>query len=499
MGPRGLGMHLLSPLAQVSDVRASYHVGRLRVHEKQPIDIRTGLVGGSSVIRVVDGATAGCSDRASHADHNGQRLPDRKAIWSRGRGRRAVPRTHPAGACQPRLGLGSLHCSSSTFSSSAGTQMAMLDRLIGSDLSFYIGTWALEPNSRADRPTQNSLGGIFSEGMSLGLEGAYSRSRPRGMDSTLPALATTGFGAAGVGLMVSLASGLSALLASGATLLIATHSAGVRRAPLPCPDVPWSVAIARSMYWTIGIKLLPARILIRVMRSQRRSIGGWFWCRYRHGAFRLRSTLPSSRGCPEAAVVAYYSVAERWSVGSTLRHLASLVGAVLVGFVRAPADFHLAQLFWRTGDARESRNSKGRRSHGRASDPLSSRCYCPADGGFGDARCGAGTCTSSAGTGRTGLLVVQQFTDAALLLATGLVIVVGLARRPANSAAVEQGSTAGGRRLGASDSVMHTFMNVSLWFLPTARGGPALAPCGAAFGGRRPSPCTALWIALVAL
>lgn len=51
-----LGMHLVAPLAQVSDVGASYHVGHLHASGEDLIDSGTGAVRGTEGVYVVDGA-----------------------------------------------------------------------------------------------------------------------------------------------------------------------------------------------------------------------------------------------------------------------------------------------------------------------------------------------------------------------------------------------------------------------------------------------------------
>ena len=56
-GPlRELGMHVISPLAQVSDVGASYHVGHLTSGGENLIDVASGMIGERESLRVVDGA-----------------------------------------------------------------------------------------------------------------------------------------------------------------------------------------------------------------------------------------------------------------------------------------------------------------------------------------------------------------------------------------------------------------------------------------------------------
>jgi ferredoxin len=56
-GPlRDVGMHVISPLAQVSDVGASYHVGHLTSGGRDVVETASGAIGSSGSVRVVDGA-----------------------------------------------------------------------------------------------------------------------------------------------------------------------------------------------------------------------------------------------------------------------------------------------------------------------------------------------------------------------------------------------------------------------------------------------------------
>ncbi len=267
------------------------------------------------------------------------------------------------------------------------------------------------------------------------------------------------------------------------------------------------------MYWTIGIKLLPAVILIWVMRSQRRSIRRLVLASFVTTVIAALSGYEyfTVVAAAQAAVVAYYSVAERWSVGSTLRYLASLVGAVLAGFAAA-LGIHLAQLFWRAGDWSRieelQRSALSRTGVGSVESAVSaSDVVSVTPGAVLDMYLRVPVLGVQAS-----LPVVQQFTMAALLLATGLVIVVGLARRPANlGVRREQGlgiawfvgllGALGWFLLARPHSIMHTFMNVSLWFLPTVPLAVALlwppVRRSVATAKRRPLPW--LWIALVAL
>lgn len=393
--------------------------------------------------------------------------------------------------------------------------VALLDRLVGSDLSFYLGTWALEPNSMVTgRLAQNAVGGVFSEGMSMGLQGSYTRQFGlAGWVITLPSSAVFGFSAAGVGLMVSVVSAFSAAIASGAVLLM-------RRTLGRCSAVllglalllPWSVAIARSMYWTIGIKLLPAVILIWVMRSQRRSLGRLaLWAIVMSGIAALSGyEYFTVVAATQAAVLAYYSIVEKWEVRRTLVWFAGLIGSVLAGFAVA-LGIHLVQLYLRAGDF--SRIEELQRS-------ALSRTGVGGDGLVSAADATSVTPASVLDTYlgvpvfgvQQSLPLIQQFTVAALLLATALLVVAGLARvRAAAVIAREQAlgiawfvsliGPLGWFLLARPHSVMHTFMNVSLWFLPTIPLALALwwPPIRRALGTVRRRPVPWMWIALVAV
>lgn len=394
--------------------------------------------------------------------------------------------------------------------------VGLLDRGVGGDLSFWLGTWALEPNSIVTgRLAQNAFGGLFSEGMSIGLQGAYSRQFGlAGWVLTVPASATAGFSAAGVGIMVSLASALSAAIASGSVLLtrqaLGRGSAVLLGLALL---LPWGVAIARSMYWTIGIKLLPAVILIWVMRSSGRSLA-----RVLVSSFGLTAMAALSGyeyftvvAATQAAVLAYYSVRERWPVRQTAVWLASLVGSVIAGFAAA-LSVHVVQLYLREGDFSRieelRRSALGRTGFGGAADGAQS---------LGDATAVTPSSVLDFYLGvpvlgvEKSLPLIQQFTVGALLLVTAIVVIIGLGRRPAFPGVVSEQALGiawfssligplGWFLLARPHSVMHTFMNVSLWFLPTIPLAVALlwppvrrSLCTAA---RRPLPW--LWILIVA-
>jgi hypothetical protein len=394
--------------------------------------------------------------------------------------------------------------------------VGLFDRVIGSDLSFYLGTWALEPNSMVTgRLAQNAVGGVFSEGMSMGLQGAYTRQYGlAGWLLTLPASATVGFSAAGVGLMVSLVSGLSALLASGAVLVM-RRSLGRGSAILLglALLLPWSVAIARSMYWTIGIKLLPAVILIWIMRSQRSSVR-----RLMLGSFAF-TTIAALSGyeyftvvaATQAAVLAYYSLRERWDARRTATWLGGLVISVLGGFVAA-LGIHLIQLYLRSGDmtrieelARSALSRTGVGSGSSAQAVIEEVVSTPA--GVLDYYLGVPVLGVE-----QSLPLIQQFTVGALILATAVVVLVGLARRLSTPAVLREQSLGvawivsllgplGWYLLARPHSVMHTFMNVSLWFLPTIPLALALLwpPLRRSFAGTHERPLPWVWLGLVML
>ena len=394
--------------------------------------------------------------------------------------------------------------------------VGLLDRVIGSDLSFYLGTWALEPNSMVTgRLAQNALGGVFSEGMSMGLQGAYTRQFGlAGWLLTLPASATVGFSAAGVSLMVSLASGMSAVLASGAVLM--TRRALGRGSAILLGLallLPWSVAMARSMYWTIGIKLLPAVILIWVMRSQRASVRRLMLWTFVFTAIAALSGYEyfSVVAATQAAVLAYYSLVERWDVRSTAAWFVGLVVSVIGGF-SAALGLHLVQLYVRSGDL--TRIEELQRS-------ALSRTGVGSDGAAVSASDAASTTPATVLDFYLGVPVfgveqslplIQQFTVGALILATALVVVVGLNRRPSTLAVLREQALGiawfvsllgplGWHLLARPHSVMHTFMNVSLWFLPTIPLALALLwpPVRRSLSSVRKQPLPWTWIALVLL
>ncbi len=389
----------------------------------------------------------------------------------------------------------------------------LLDRFINADLGFYVGTWALEPNSLVvGRLAQNDAGGIFSDTMSIGFQGEYTRQFGiGGWLLTVPASLFFGFSAAGISLMVTLVSAFSASIAAGAVMLT-RYSLGRIAAVLLGLSLllPWSVVIARSMYWTIGLKVLPAIILIAMIRSPNRS-----WPRI-FGVAVLTTALAAMGGyeyftivgATQLGVIAYYSVSERWEMRSTISRLFASVASILGGFALG-FGVHILQLVIREGDF--SRVSELQRS-------VISRT------GAGGADIGASVDAAAASTPasvldtylampifgvRTGLPLIQQFTVGTLLFAVAVVVIIGLAHTPRAVNRVREQALGiawfvtllgpiGWFLLARPHSYIHTFLNFSLWFLPTVPLGLALLwpPMRRGFAKASSHKIAYYWIAL---
>jgi len=365
----------------------------------------------------------------------------------------------------------------------------LVDNFINADLGFYVGTWALEPNSLVvGRLAQSDVGGIFSDAMSIGFQGEYARQFGiGGWLLTVPASLIFGFSGAGVSFMITLVSAFSASIAAGAVMLT-RYSLGRIAAVILGVSLllPWSVVIARSMYWTIGLKLLPAIILIAMIRSANRS-----WPRI-FGVAVLTTALAAMGGyeyftivgATQLGVIAYYSVNERWDIRETITRLFASVATILGGFVLG-FGAHVLQLVIREGDF--SRVSELQRS-------VISRT------GAGGVDVGATVDAAAASTPasvldtylampifgvRAGLPLIQQFTVGALLFAVAVVVIAGLAHTPRAVNRIREQALGiawfvtllgplGWFLLARPHSFMHTFLNFSLWFLPTVPLGLAL-------------------------
>ena len=388
----------------------------------------------------------------------------------------------------------------------------LIDRVLGSDLSFYVGTWALEPNSMVTgRLAQNSLGGIFSDGMSLGLQGAYSRQFGlAGWLLTLPSTALTGFSSSGIGMMVSLACALSAAFASAATVAI-RHVLGRGSAVLLGLSLllPWAVAVSRSMYWTIGIKLLPAAVLIAVLHSRRRSLP---WLMFWSALFSAVAALSGYEyftivvAC-QLAVVAYYSVSRAWSWLPSTRAFLGVTASSVVGFVLALI-LHVGQLFLREGNWSRveelQRSAVSRTGTGLADsaagvvNPSSTSPSAVLDFYLGIPVLGV----------EQSLPLVQQFTVGSLILMTLVAVIAGFSRSARSTSVLREQALGvawivsllgplGWHLLARPHSEMHTFLNVSLWFLPTIPLGLALLwpPLRRSLGTLRHKPLPWVWMA----
>lgn len=392
----------------------------------------------------------------------------------------------------------------------------MLDRAIGTDLHFYYLTWDEYSASLVfGRLEQNGIGGIFSDSMSLGLDGGYTRQYGlAGWLVTLPSSVIGQYGAFGGALILTIVSAFNALLATAAVRAIRrTLSLGAAILVTIGILQPWSVSIARNVYWFIGIKLLAAAVLILLFAwrrdTTRRVLGISF-------VFTLVACLSGYEmftlvAAAQFAVIAFYSLQRRWSLATTIRSGLTVAGGVLGGFVAA-IGIHLLQLYLRAGNlTRINELLQSVSSRTGATDA--------ALGGQDSDAMGVSPITvldtylSMPVFGvRTSLPILRNFTVGAFILLVLIVIVITFAARKQTVRAINEQAMGvawivslmgalGWFLLARPHSHMHTFIVFALWFLPTIPLGLGLlwGPLRRGFDGLAARPIAMFWIALVAV
>jgi hypothetical protein len=331
---------------------------------------------------------------------------------------------------------------------------------------------------------------------------------------TLPSSLIGQYGAFGGALILTIVSAFNALLATAAVRAIRrTLSLGAAILVTIGILQPWSVSIARNVYWFIGIKLLAAAVLILLFAwrrdTTRRVLGISV-------AFTLVACLSGYEmftlvAAAQFAVIAFYSLQRRWSLATTLRSGLTVAGGVLGGFVAA-IGIHLLQLYLRAGNlTRIDELLQSVSSRTGATDA--------ALGGQDANAMGVSPITvldtylSMPVFGvRTSLPILRNFTVGAFILTVLIVIVITFAARKQTVRAINEQAMGvawivslmgalGWFLLARPHSYMHTFIVFALWFLPTIPLGLGLlwGPLRRGFDGLAARPIAMFWIALVAV
>ena len=392
----------------------------------------------------------------------------------------------------------------------------LLDRVIGTELHFYYLTWDDYSASLVfGRLEQNGIGGIFSDSMSLGLDGGYTRQYGlAGWLVTLPPSLIGQYGAFGGELILTIVSAFNALLATGAVRAIRrTLSLGAAVFVTIGLLQPWSVSIARNVYWFIGIKLLAAAVLILLFAWQRdtsRRVLGISL------VFTLVACLSGYEmftlvAAAQFAVVAFYSLQRRWPLATIIRSSLAVAGGVIGGFVAA-IGIHLLQLYLRAGNL--SRIDELLLSVSSRTGATNAALDSPDAEAMGVSPITVlDTYLAMPVFGvRTSLPILRNFTVGAFILLVFVVIVITFAARRQTVRAINEQAMGvawivslmgalGWFLLARPHSYMHTFIVFALWFLPTIPLGLGLlwGPVRRGFDGVAAQPIAMFWMALAAV
>lgn len=389
----------------------------------------------------------------------------------------------------------------------------LVDAFFGADTSVFHDGFQLDSDSLVTgRLQQNSVGGLFSAAMTLGLDGSMAGPYgfypgQFGLGGWLLALPSTLLGATGwfgIPLMYAMVAAGNALLATAAIAMISrAMSRGAAVLVTIALVQPWPSAMAHSIYWMIGLKLLPAAGLIVLFRINRDSP-------LRVLVVSLGLTLFAALSgyefitiviATQLSVITYYAVLRRTAVPDSLRLLAmGLVGSV-AGFGLAIA-LHALQLSLKLGGLGSAVQafaytvSKRTGATGVEVDPVYAESLSSSPSSVLDTYLSMPMIGSPAA-----LPLLRYFTVAILLAVCAAVIVVGFGRSSGEDNRIPEAAMGaawfvallgplGWFLLARPHSYIHTHVNFALWYLPTIPLGLALlwAPTRRGLRGMRHQP-----------
>lgn len=189
-----------------------------------------------------------------------------------------------------------------------------------------------------ERYRQNLAGGPLSGSMMLGASDSGYYVSEFGLWSwalTLLPWVLNLSDATATSVMYSIVAGLNALLATSAVV-------GCRRTLGSGPALlcgisllqPWSVAISKSIYFCIGLRLVPALVLLVLTQMRRESTRQIFVAVlvgnllvFTSGFIFITTVLSS-----QLAVIAYYAIVRDWKLGSVFSKIFTSVFAMIAAF-----------------------------------------------------------------------------------------------------------------------------------------------------------------------
>lgn len=372
-----------------------------------------------------------------------------------------------------------------------GWHLLVLDRALSTTAfsDFYSGFQNDSDALVIGRLEQNRIDGVLSGGISLGLGGSYTSQVGAGgwaltlIPSLLGLPASTG-----IWLMYTIIAAMNAVLATAAVwTLRRTLSLGAAVLASAAILQPWSVAMARSIYWMIGLKLLPAVGLIILFRLQKQTrwrvlaISGVTSCLVFLSGYEFLTVVIAC----QLAVVSYYSVRSKWTLSQTIAYLGCVLAGVASAFAAA-LTLHFTQLLLRLDSAAaalqkiEDTISKRTGATGLDVDPVYAASLASSPSQVLD------TYLNMPVFGAPFNLPLVRYFTVATLMALCLVIIVYAfrTRRERPQQLREQGlglawivaivGPIGWFLLARPHSFIHTHINFALWFLPTVPLGLAI-------------------------
>ena len=114
---------------------------------------------------------------------------------------------------------------------------------------------------------------------------------------------------------------------------------------------PWSVAMAGSLYWMIGVKLLPSAMLLILLSSRRESVARIITVSFAFSSLAFLSGYEflTVVAATQFAVVTYFAVLREARVRAAALSIVSVAFGLGSAFMFA-ISIHVIQLYVRLGD-----------------------------------------------------------------------------------------------------------------------------------------------------
>ena len=242
-----------------------------------------------------------------------------------------------------------------------GFHLQILDRSLGFDSYRFFDNFQIDSDLFAiGRLEQNQSSGVFSASFLSGLNGSYSSQFGLGM--WMLTLIPSGLGlevAAGASLMFTLTAAFNAAVSTIFVFIVnKVLSRGAAVVAVIGIMQPWSAAMNHSIYWIIGLKILPALVLATLFSRRTHTDRGSLIAAFFFSilAFLSGYEFATVVMASQIGVISYFSIKHGWNVRKSLLQVLKFVSVVILSFFSA-LGLHFLQLWNHFGSFQEA-NSK---------------------------------------------------------------------------------------------------------------------------------------------